>query len=163
MKFGKLLNGIADNVDSVAERTSDMSTRIADSFARDKHYLNQILKNEGNVLSNASNIFFRGDNAKDINNLYTGYGLSATGKTVTGAGLAIYAGSQIGDLEDEVKERARKNYIQQQSDELDIESPLASRADGQGYSIDTSQLLENVQSQGDLVFALNKTRQGGYL
>jgi len=159
MKFGKILSGI----DNGTEKTKDFIDQVGDSFRRDKMYFDRMRKGEGNPVKNAAHVLFKDGQPRDINNLYTGHSLSATGKTAVGIGVGVYLADNLTDLKLEAKERARNGYVEQQQEELDIESPLASRADGQGYQIDTSQLLANVQSQGDLVFALNKTRNGGYL
>lgn len=157
MKFGKALSGLSDRADS-----------FHDGFKRDLHYAKSALdKNQtmGERINNAAHTIFRNDKDKGIDNFYTGYGLSTSAKTaVVGAGL-VYGLDKAFSVPEDIKESARKNMeeYEKNKEEVQYESLVGTRADGQGYQLGTNQMIQNVQAQGDLVFALNQTRQGGFL
>lgn len=94
---------------------------------------------------------------RNIDNLWTGRERTAYGKMGTAAiglgatGLAAWAAAPI------AHERRTDQAVQMQREEGDIESLISTRGDESGYSVNLRS-LSDLQSQGDLVFALNRLR-----
>lgn len=154
MKFKKMLEGVGSRAKNFHEGSLE-----------DLYYLKSALSSDNGkeAAKDLSKVFFRKNDTRSINNLYTGYGLTNTAKVGVGIGMAGYAYAQIENPTRAMKEQARSEYIQWQSENQDIEAPLASRSDGAGYTMTTNDLMANTQGQSDLVFALHRNRNGGYL
>lgn len=94
---------------------------------------------------------------RNIDNLWTGYKRNYKGKAATGAvalGATVYLTATASQR---AVEQRTDNYVQQQSLEGNVESLISTRGDESGYSVNM-QRLSDLQSQGDLVFALNRLR-----
>jgi hypothetical protein len=104
---------------------------------------------------------------RSINNLWSGYGLSAKGKKVAWMGLGAYAGYEA------LKGAYRYNYdttLVYNMDDRGVQSLPATQADGLGYmvpgyenpqGVSVPKLDMTLGASGDLVFALHNLRHGG--
>lgn len=140
MKFGKILKGLED--DHFDRKV------IAQSTGHER--AKQLPK-----------MIFKQGEPRSINNLYTGYGLTTTAKVAVGVAGVAYGANAIYGIDGHMKSKARKAKVEADSQETEVEASLSSQSDGVGYS--TSDLVQSAQASSGLVFAMNKTRQGGYL
>lgn len=147
----KFKNVLKKHTDSLKEDMSNLSDATDGTLSG------------GERVKGLAHTFFKRDQPRSVNNLYTGYGLTNTSKALAMGSVGVYGADAIFGVHENMKDRAREQLIEYEKNKevIDIESPLASRADGVGYS--TSKLVQNAQAQSDLVFAMHKTRQGGYL
>lgn len=94
---------------------------------------------------------------RNIDNLWTGYHRNAYGKQAT-ATLGIGATLGLAAIAAPRAAEARTDSaVQQQAEEGGVESLMSTRGDEIGYSVNLRS-LSDLQSQGDLVFALNRLR-----
>lgn len=115
-------------------------------------YTPQHNPNSGGVLN-----FVEKGAKRNIDNMWTGYKRNYKGKAATGAlalGATVYLTATASQR---AVEQRTKNYVEQQSLEGNVESLMTTRGDEAGYSVNM-QRLSDLQSQGDLVFALNRLR-----
>lgn len=101
---------------------------------------------------------------KNINNLYTGYKLGGKGNLLVG-GSMLGGGTLIVSNPKLAQDHYnRGNIVEAESQEQDIESMQSTRGDMAGYRAAIgAEALANLQTSGDLVFAMHKTRHSGQL
>lgn len=106
-------------------------------------------------------IFKKDPEGRNINNLYTGYGYGGKGKAIATVSL-LGGGTLVAANPRGYQGFYNGDFVDQQSEELDVESLQSTRADGQGYQaqIGSSDML---RTSGDLVFAMHKTRHSGQM
>lgn len=94
---------------------------------------------------------------RNLDNLFSGYERNWRGKWATGAvGVGITGYMAVTAPQRAVEQRTQ-NYVEQQRQEGGVESLMTTRGDEIGYAVNM-QRLSDLQSQGDLVFALNRLR-----
>lgn len=107
--------------------------------------------------SQEGRIFSTTGNPRNIDNLWTGNSRSAYGKQATAAigigatGLAALTAAP------RASEARTDAAVQTQAEAGNVESLISTRGDEIGYSVNLRH-LSDLQSQGDLVFALNRLR-----
>lgn len=94
---------------------------------------------------------------RNVDNLWTGLHRNAYGKQATAA-VGIGATLTLASIAAPRAAEARTNgAVQMQAEEGGVESLISTRGDEIGYNVNL-QRLSDLQSQGDLVFALNRLR-----
>ena len=94
---------------------------------------------------------------RNIDNLWTGLHRNAYGKQATAA-VGIGATLTLAAIAAPRAVEARtEGAVQMQAEEGGVESLISTRGDEIGYSVNLRH-LSDLQSQGDLVFALNRLR-----
>ena len=100
-------------------------------------------------------LFTTSGNQRNIENLGTGVELNNIGKKGMLAGsLAIAGGSVAFNTDNRSALTERMKY---DSSEQDVQSLISTRGDGVGYRV-ANDAINYMESQGDLVFALNRLR-----
>lgn len=108
-------------------------------------------------------IFRESAEGRNINNLWSGYELGGTGNLLVG-GSILGGGSLIAANPRGYQNFYNRSNILAESEAMDIESMPGTRGDLQGYQSTLGVPASNyLQSSGDLVFALHKTRHSGQL
>jgi hypothetical protein len=102
------------------------------------------------------------DNGRNINNLYSGYKLGGKGNLLVGGSL-LGGGTVIASNPKHLQNHYNVGgSVQAESQELDVESIQSTRGDGVGYQASIgAAAVQNLQTSGDLVFAMHKTRHSG--
>lgn len=94
---------------------------------------------------------------RTLNNYFTGYEFGSRAKGVGSIAALGYGGYVVATETD----RTAKAVADSQSENEDIESLPGTRGDMVGYQGYTGLPSNNLQTSGDLVFALHKIRHGG--
>jgi hypothetical protein len=106
-------------------------------------------------------IFKKDPEGRNINNLWTGYGYGGKGRAIATVGL-LGGGTVIAANMRDTQNFANGHFADEQSEQLDVESLQATRADGLGYQAQLGAGASNsLTTSGDLVFAMHKTRHSG--
>lgn len=106
-------------------------------------------------------IFMKDPEGRNINNLFTGYGYGGKGRAIATVGL-LGGGSIVAANPRDFQGLMNGDYIDAQSQELDVESMQSTRGDSMGYQAQVGASAANMlNASGDLVFAMHKTRHGG--
>ncbi len=103
---------------------------------------------------------FKKTGDRNINNLWTGYEYGAKGKAIVGIGLLGGGSILVPTAPARAAAAERRESVAWQSENQDIESMISTRGDMQGYKAHGG-IDPMLQSSGDLVFAMHKTRHGG--
>lgn len=94
---------------------------------------------------------------RSIDNLWTGLHRNAHGKWATAGVAGLATGTMVLTAAPRAAEQRTNQAVQLQSQEGNVESLISTRGDEIGYNVNL-QRLSDLQSQGDLVFALNRLR-----
>ncbi|ARC67218.1 hypothetical protein B14_200005 (plasmid) [Bacillus licheniformis] len=104
-------------------------------------------------------IFMKDPQGRNMNNLWTGYGYGGKGRALATASL-IGGGTIIASNPKAYQNFVNGDFVEEQSEALDVESLPSTRSDGLGYQAQVGN-NSDLSASGDLVFAMHKTRHTG--